>query len=467
MDRYKARLVAQGFTQVEGIDFTETYSPVARFTSIRLVLALSALFGYVVHQMDVDTAFLNAELKEEVYVTPPPGYELPNGRVYKLNRCLYGLKQSPRGWYSDIDDFLVKNKFIKTKADSCIYTRRSDKGITIIALYVDDLIIAGSNDRVIAEVKKTLSKKYKMKDLGLLNWVLGMEVIQDLTNKTINLNQTTYIRALLAKFDMTECQISNTPMDSRSQLSKSMCPTTDEEKMAMNSIPYREAVGSLLWLANGTRPDIAYAVNQVARYMDNPGILHWNAVLRIIYYLKGTLSKGIEFRGNNSLEAETQGYFSYPKAEATIFVDADHAGHKDDRRSVTGYVFMLAEGPISWQSRSQTTVALSSMEAEYMAACAATQESLWLAMLMEQMNIEISRPIKLREDNQACIAFSKNPGDHKRSKHIDCRYHFVRERVESGDVILEWIATSDQVADIFTKALDPAPFLELRKRLIK
>ena len=465
VERYKARLVAQGFTRVEGIDFNETYSPVARFTSIRLVLALAAMFGYRVHQMDVDTAFLNAELQEEVYVTPPPGYALPKGRVYRLNRCLYGLKQSPRGWYSDIDEYLVKNKFVRTKADSCIYTRRSDKGFTMIALYVDDLIIAGSNDHVIGEVKNTLRKKYKMKDLGLLNWVLGMEVIQDIPAKFIRLNLSTYVKQLLDKFDMTKCHESRTPMDSRSQLSKSMCSTTEGEKLYMASIPYREAVGSLLWLANGTRPNIAYAVNQVARYMDNPGPQHWEAVLRIIQYLKGSQDKGIVFTGDVTGK-DTSGYFSYPKADANIFVDADHAGHKDDRRSVTGYVFMLSGGPISWQSRSQTTVALSSMEAEYMAACAATQESLWLAMLMEQMGIEISRPIILKEDNKACIAFSKNPGDHKRSKHIDCRYHFVRERVAAGDISLEWISTTEQVADIFTKALDPALFLALRESLV-
>ena len=175
-----------------------------------------------------------------------------------------------------------------------------------------------------------------------------------------------------------------------------------QDKLYMASIPYHEAVGSLLWLANGTRPDIAYAVNQVARYMDNPGPQHWEAVLRIFQYLKGSQDKGIVFTGNVS-EKDTSGYFSYPKADANIFVDADHAGHKDDRRSVTGYVFMLADGPISWQSRSQTTVALSSMEAEYMAACAATRESLWLAMLKEQMGIEKSCPIILKVDNKACI----------------------------------------------------------------
>ena len=223
-------------------------------------------------------------------------------------------------------------------------------------------------------------------------------------------------------------------MDDRDRLSKSDCPTSEGDELYMKTIPYREAVGSLLWLSNGTRPDVAFAVNQVARYMENPGVKHWNAVLRILMYLKGTQHFNIVF--DVSLQSrDTSDFFSYPKPDANIFVDADHAGNKDDRRSVTGYVFMLAGAPISWQSRSQTTVALSSMEAEYMAACAATQESLWLAMLLDQMGIKLTKPIILREDNQACIDFSKNPGDHKRTKHIDCRYHFVREQVISGDIV--------------------------------
>jgi hypothetical protein len=338
---------------------------------------------------------------------------------------LYGLKQSPRGWYSDINDFLLKNGFKKTQADSCIYTRRSDRGVTIIALYVDDLIIAGSNDKVIGEVKAELRKRYEMKDLGMLDWILGMEVVQDPSAKILRLNQTRYLQQLLNKHNMSDCEPARTPMDSRNRLSKSMCPTTEGEMLYMTSIPYREVVGSLLWLANGTRPDIAFAVNQVARYMESPGPEHWEAVLRILRYLKGTQHLGLVFDGSVTSQ-DTHGYFSYPKANAQVFVDADYGGNKDDRRSVTGYVFVLAGALVSWQSRSQTTVALSSMEAEYMAACAATQESLWLAMLLEQMRVEIPRPIILKEDNQACIDFSKNPGDHKRTKHIDCRYHFVR-----------------------------------------
>ena len=291
-----------------------------------------------------------------------------------------------------------------------------------------------------------------------------MEVIQNTGAKLIRLNQTRYIQQMLGKFDINTT--SSTPMDSRYRLSKSDSPTTEGEKLYMQTVRYREAVGSLLWLANGTRPDIAFAVNQVARYMEDPGVKHWDAVLRIMQYLKGTQNVGIVFDGSVTPKG-TSGYFSYPKADAEVFVDADHGTNKDDRRSVTGYVFMLAGAPISWQSRSQTTVALSSMEAEYMAACAATQESLWLAMLLEQMGIEVSKPIVLKEDNQACIDFSKNPGNHKRSKHIDCRYHFVRERVASGDIVLQWIPTTEQIADIFTKALDVGPFSRLACQLTK
>jgi hypothetical protein len=305
-----------------------------------------------------------------------------------------------------------------------------------------------------------------MKDLGMLEYVLGMEVIQDPAHRTIKLNQTNYIKQLLKKFDLQDSKSVSTPMDSRISLSKSQCPTTEGEKLFMQSKSYREAVGSLLWVSNGTRPDISYAVNQVARYMENPGVQHWDAVQRILVYLRGSQNKSIVFESDEN-SATTRGYYSYPKANAQFYVDADHATNKDDRRSVTGYTFVLAGGPVSWQSKTQPTVALSSMEAEYMAACSATQEALWLAMLLEQMSIQISKPIVLNEDNQSCVEFSRNPGNHQRSKHIDTKYHFVRERVAAGDIVLRWIPTTEQIADIFTKALDAADFCRLREYLVR
>jgi hypothetical protein len=252
----------------------------------------------------------------------------------------------------------------------------------------------------------------------------------------------------------------------------------------MATTPYREAVGSLLWVSNGTRPDIAYAVSQVAKYMTNPGQEHWVAVKRIMRYLKGTSDLEIVYNGYRDIE--TSGYFGgvlptptllptgsvsdhmvkRPKISPAFYVDADYANDPDSRRSITGYVFVLAGAPISWQSRQQVSVALSSMEAEYMAACAAAQEALWLRMLLLDLGVDMVKPISLKEDNQAAIAFSKNPGDHKRSKHIDIRYHFVRERVAAGELTLDYIPTECQLADIFTKALDVTVFKRLRVLLL-
>ena len=311
-----------------------------------------------------------------------------------------------------------------------------------------------------------------MKDLGILEFVLGTEVKQNRANKTISMSQKRYINDMLSKFKLLDCKAAITPMCPKSKLSKSTCPKSDAEKAAMAKTPYREAVGSLLWVSNGTRPDIAYAVSQVAKYMTNPGQDHWTAVKRIMRYLKGTSELEIVYNGYRDIE--TSGYFcgvlptptltntgsitdhmvKRPRVIPDFYVDADYANDPESRRSITGYVFLLAGAPISWQSRQQVSVALSSMEAEYMAACAAAQEALWLRMLLADLGVDIVKPISLKEDNQAAIAFSKNPGDHKRSKHIDIRYHFVREKVASGEFTLDYISTDRQLADIFTKALD-------------
>ena len=488
-ERYKARLVAQGFSQVEGFDYNETYSPVARFTSIRFILSVSPILGLIVHQMDVETAFLNAELKEEIYMHPPVGMTVKDGHVLRLRKTLYGLKQSPREWNANLDNYMIKMKFVRINADSCVYIRCTNSSVVIIAVYVDDLIIAGTSLSLVGSVKSDFHKRYKMKDLGELQYVLGVRVDQNQAQKTIQLSQQTYIVDMLTKFNMLECRVVDTPMESKIKLSKSMAPTTPQGRKDMEQYPYREAVGSLLWIANGTRPDVAYAVSQVAKYMSNPGLPHWVAVKRILRYLKGTQDLKLTYNGNKvrSILGFSRGVLPVSitptsnlgsnivvssqnnepiKVEADIYVDADYAADVDSRRSVTGYLFMLAGAPISWQSRQQVSVALSTMESEYMAACAATQEAIWLRSLLKDLNLlDQSKPMVIREDNQACIAFSLNPGVYKKSKHIDVKFHFVRERVASKEIVLEYIDTKDQLADILTKALDGPSFTKLRERI--
>jgi len=340
----------------------------------------------------------------------------------------------------------------------------------MLAVYVDDLIIAGDNLRLIDQVKDEFRQKYKMQDLGEMEFVLGLEVYQDISTKTIKLTQTRYITEMLQKFGLSDSNSTSTPMQQNSLLSKSQCPKTDAEKLEMEKVPYREAVGSLLWLANGTRPDIAYAVGQCARFLSNPGKAHWDAVKRIMRYLKGTSTIGITYNGNK--EIVTYGFtkgdlpIQNPKINPQVFADADYANDPDSRRSITGYTYMLAGGPISWQSRQQKSVALSTMEAEYMAACAATQEAMWLRMLLHDLGMGADEPMALNEDNQSYIAFAKSHGDHRRSKHIDVRYHFVNEKIAEKQIVMKHVATEFQLADMLTKALPPPTFINLRVMML-
>jgi len=466
LKKYKARLVARGFEQIFGIDFDETFSPVTRLTSLRLLLALSAQMGLYTHQMDVKTAFLNAELDEETYIDIPEGVtpEVPcNG--FRLQRALYGLKQSPRLWNKNINDFLLSLGFHPLPNEPCLYSRRTGDDIAMIALYVDDLVISGSTLAVVQDIKSQLNARYSMSDLGEVGQILGCEVKRDGPTGRLTLTQRAYIRQIIAKFfpniQLTSVQ---TPAAVQTYLSKLMCPQTPEDIAAMKDVPYREAVGSLLWLASGTRPDISYAVSQVARFCENPGKDHWEAVQRIFRYLAGTVDYGLRYEPSESLLHGQVGSHSFAVSADDplgpdvsdvfrVYSDSDHGRCKDTRRSVTGFVFYLAGSPICWQSRQQPTVALSSMEAEYMAACATTQEALWLVALLKALGFTQSRPVLIQEDNQSAIEYSKNPTSHKYTKHIDTRYHFVREQVVAKTVELRKVASADNVADIFTKPL--------------
>ena len=468
------------------MDFDETYSPVIRLTSLRLLLAISAQLGLIIHQMDVDTAFLHADITEEIYINPPDGMDLPeNMDCFRLKKALYGLKQSPREWYNNMNAFLLSIHFKRLYGESCLYYREDDDDntICIISLYVDDILIAGNSLAIVQRVKNQLNANYDMKDLGVVAHILGCEVQHDVHSGESYLTQYQYTKKAIEKFFGPDLKPSDTPADSTVTLSRNMSPTTEAEKAEMSKIPYREAVGTLLWLSLGTRPDISYAVSQVARYNDCYGMEHWQAVKRIFRYLKGTINLGLKYSSmQHSAEFTDQfqslGYLN--NGEAVIYnslhqrtikdkdicavtglVDSNLARYIDTRRSVTGFIFLLGCCIISWQSKQQTSVALSSMEAENMAACAATQEALWLFRLLKEFGCQFTKPVTLLEDNQACIYYSKNPGDFQRTKHIDQKYHFVREQVAAGNITLQKIKTTDNLADIFTMPLNKREFNNL------
>lgn len=444
--RYKARLVAQGFSQKFGLDYDETFCPVVRFESVRTVIALAAQHGLQLQQMDVTTAFLNGELQEEVYMKQPEGFAVRGKEhlVCKLNRSIYGLKQSPRCWNAVLDDKLKRMGFAQTTGDPCIYTALEGE-MFIIAVYVDDILLAGKSDERMTQVKEALAKQFKMKDMGELHHFLGVKIIQQPEAGRVWIGQPAYTRSVLEKFGMENSKPINTPVDVSMKLVKA---TDDSEKV--DQAEYQSAVGSLLYLSTRTRADIAYAVGSVARFCAEPTKQHWMAVKRIMRYLNGTLELGMLYS-----EAE--------KKECVGYSDADWAGDLNDRKSTSGYIFQMSGAAISWRSKKQTCVALSTAESEYMALASAAQEAIWMRQLLSDIKSKPTGATLIFEDNQSAICMTKNPQFHGRAKHIDIKYHFVREQVTNGNIELKYCSTDDMIADILTKGLNYTQFSKLRE----
>jgi len=464
--KYKARLVAKGYEQIYGVDYEETFAPVARLTSLRIVLAISARLRFDVQQMDVETAFLNADLKEEVYIAVPEGLQVAEGcNCLRLNKALYGLKQSPREWYDNINGFLQSLSFKRLQSEHCLYFYSKDEEICIISLYVDDLIIAGSNKEVTNRVKTCLKRRYAMKDLGDVDEILGCKVKVNLYLGTITIQQRKYTEDILSKYLDKEITWTDTPAVTKPVLSKLQGPVDESERNTMQNIPYREVIGSLLWLSLGTRPDITFAVSQVAKFSANPGPDHWTAVIRILRYLHGTRTLGLTYKSGLLLGTE-ESIRTIEEMIPTGFVDADYARDTDSRRSCTGFIYFLSEAPISWQTRQQPSVALSTMESEFMAACAAAQESLWLIQLLKEFTCKFQDPIIIFEDNKACLDYSKNSTNHQRTKHISVRYHFIRDLIADRLISLTAIPSEENIADIMTKPLDKKVFQRLRAKFM-
>jgi hypothetical protein len=334
--------------------------------------------------------------------------------------------------------------FKQCVADNCLFVRRSGGNIYLISLYVDDILVAGSDLDEVKRIKRQFTEHYEMKDLGELNYYLGMKVTR--SREHIKLDQSGYIREILEKYSyllrgFKEGKTFNTPMERDLKLRKSEVRTMSKDQQAyVARFPYQNIVGALLYLAINTRPDISYAVGVLARFNTNPIYRACKALIRLLLYLRSTPTIGLTFYGT---ELNLFGYS-----------DADWAGDLDSRRSTTGYVVYAAGGPIAWQSKLQTTVAVSTMEAEYMAAFGAIQELIWLKGVLSEIGIHLVDPITLNMDAKSAIALAKNPMHHKRSKHIDIKYHWLREHTyEDGTIHLEHCITEDMVADVMTKAL--------------
>lgn len=438
--RYKARLVVKGFSQKKGIDYEETFAPVVRYTSIRYLIALSVQFDLTIHQMDVVTAFLNGDLKEDIYMTQPSCYEDGTGRVCKLQKALYGLKQSSRVWNQKLNRVLIETGLKRSDVDQCIYVRRSDSKVTYVAIWVDDALIFSNDLEFVNHLKSELSKRFQMKDMGIASSALGIRITRNENDGTIKIDQSQYIADILKRYRMDESNPISAPLDINQKLSSEMCPTTEAERIEMAKVPYMSAIGSLLFAAQITRPDISFAVNLLSRFGANPGKAHWTAVKRVMRYLKGTIEKGITYRKQES--------------ELTGFCDADWGSDLDSRRSTTGYIFMLQGGAISWSTKRQQTVALSTAESELMSMVAAIQESMWLKRMEKELIPNAPKTITLNCDNKSAIDFGINNAYSPRTKHIDIKDKFVRQSLAKRLIKLNYIPTNEMLADILTKGLN-------------
>uniref|UniRef100_A0A2N9HNV7 Integrase catalytic domain-containing protein n=1 Tax=Fagus sylvatica TaxID=28930 RepID=A0A2N9HNV7_FAGSY len=422
VDRYKARLVAKGFTQEYGIDYEETFAPVARLSSVRTLIAVSASRHWPLFQMDVKNAFLNGELTEEVYMQLPPGFSQPPGfspKVCRLRRALYGLKQAPRAWFAKFSSTISQHGFSASSYDSALFFRRSDHGITLLLLYVDDMIITGDDVQGIQDLKRFLGQHFEMKDLGPLSYFLGLEVSS--SSDGYYLTQAKYTSDLISRAGITDSKIVDTPIEYNNRLN-----THDGEPLPDATL-YRQLVGSLVYLTV-TRPDISYAVHIVSQFMAAPRSLHYVAVLRILRYLKGTLFHGLHFSSQSSLILQA-------------YSDADWAGDPTDRRSTTG------------------------TEAEYRALADTTAELLWLRWLLQDLGIDCSTAVPIHCDNRSAIQIAHNDVFHEHTKHIEIDCHFVRHHLLQGTLQLRSVSSQDQLADIFTKPMPPGRFRDLISKL--
>jgi hypothetical protein len=444
IERYKARLVAQGFSQIPGLDFDETFAPVVKLTSVRVLCALAVRLKLHFHHLDVDTAFLNGDLDEELYMRLPQGIGEHSGKIVRLLKSIYGLKQAGRIWNILLDAELGKMGFKRIHADFCIYILKDGDYLCIIAVYVDDIGILCNDLIFMARIKKRIARHFKIKDLGPMTLLLGIQIDYSFESRLLSLCQTRYIIESLTRYQIPDTKRHYTPLSSGIKLSKDDCPTLSEDIAAMKHFPYQSLIGTLMYAMLGTRPDIAYAVGNLSRFSSNPGKSHWDQAVHVLGYLSQTRHYCLEFDGsdNDELTSLIIGYS-----------DSDWAGDVDTRRSTGGYVFLMCKAAISWSSKLQTSPALSSTEAEYMAMTRAAQEAIWLRQLLEQLGFKQDSPTKLQGDNQGAIALAKNPGDHPRSKHIQLRYHFIRFSITKGLIELDYVPTHFMIADGLTKSL--------------
>ncbi|GJR94193.1 ribonuclease H-like domain-containing protein [Tanacetum coccineum] len=444
LSRYKARLVANGRSQQQGIDCDETFSPVVKPATIRTVLSLAVSRDWPIHQLDVKNAFLHGHLSETVYMHQPPGFVDPNKPNYvcHLQRSLYGLKQAPRAWFQRFASYATRVGFQHSKTDSSLFVFHRGSDIAYLLLYVDDIILTASSSAFLQRIITSLHSEFAMTDLGSLNYFLGISAQRSATG--LFLSQSKFAEEILERAHMQNCNPCRTPVDTESKLGSDGDPVSDPTL-------YRSLAGALQYLTF-TRPDLSYAVQQVCLYMHDPRDPHFTALKRILRYVRGTLDYGLQLHVSST-------------TQLTAYTDADWAGCPVTRRSTSGYCVFLGDNLLSWSAKRQVTLSRSSAEAEYRGVANVVAETAWIRNLLCELHTPLFTATLVYCDNVSAVYMSANPVQHQRTKHIEIDIHFVRDFVASGQVRVLHVPSRFQYADIFTKGLPTALFIEFRSSL--
>lgn len=433
--------MAKGYTQQFGIDYSDTYAGVLRYDTLRILFALASYRHQHVYQMDVKTAFLNGDLREELFLEPPVART--DGKVWLLRKAIYGLKQAGRSWYEKLDNFLTTTlKYVRCAADECLYYLMD----CLIGIYVDDIIFAGSEAQY-NSIKQKLSTAFDMTDIGIASWLLGIKVVQ--VENTFFLSQEAYINNMLDEYQLRECRSVKTPLE------QSLRPATEEEQQQFIQLQmsFPKAIGKLIYLATTTRPDIAFCVSTLSQYAAAPGINHWKALMHLMRYLSGSKQHNL--------------VINCPSLTLNVYSDADYAGDMSSRKSTSGYVCQLGNATVSWSSTKQARVALSTMEAEYYAMSNSLKQLIWFRRLLIE-DLHLLSPTTatiLHCDNQAAIALSNNNSSFENAKHIDTKHHAIRDYQRKGIVHVQYLQTTSMPADIMTKGLTAPKILRAKALL--
>jgi Reverse transcriptase (RNA-dependent DNA polymerase) len=438
----KTCIMVKGFSQVPGLHFNEMYAPVMCWETLHILLALGAIYGLEIHQFDVKSAYLHGVIQEKVWVEQPDGFKML-GKEHlpmRLKKALYGTKQGGNQWRKTLEEFMMKIlSWCCSQYDRAVFYKRWDNGTWgIVGFWVDNATSIGHKTQV-SQLEDTFQKQFRISGQSDAHWILGSGITRDVNSPYINISQKHYIQDIAAKFYMQNSKPIQTPIPLGIDLTS--IPNGDHDKEEMKKIPYRELIGSLMFAATVSRPDIAHAVNKLAQYTSNPNRIHWTLAKRILQFLYHTRDWSLKLGGKS------------PSLYA--YSDADFAGDTGDRKSTGGHAIFLGNGAISWSSKKQSVVALSSTESEYIQLSETTREILWTRRLLQELGLSLDLPTTLYEDNLGTIDFAENQKALRRMKHIDVKFHFVKSHVDDKTIDIKYKPTAEMTADIFTKFLSP------------